>query len=189
VSGNSIEIAHDSSWIVNPADGMAWWAIYTKHQHEKSVTDILESKGLQVFLPLYHSRRQWKDRKKDLMLPLFPGYVFVRGDVERRLPIVSTPGVHMILSHGERVAIIPDDEIEAIRRTISATQAVQPHPYLTCGERVRVIRGPLEGLEGILVRWKNLSRLVLSVNMLARSVGVEIDVGDVVPVVPKEGVA
>ena len=160
-----------------------WCAVYTRHQHEKSVAEILQTKGFDVFLPLYESMRRWKDRKKLLSLPLFPCYVFVRGAVERRLPVLSTPGVHMIICRGERVATIPEGEIEAIRRTVEGQFRVEPHPFLHCGDRVRVVRGSLEGVEGILTRKKNLCRLVLSVEMLAQSVAVEIDALDVVPVV------
>ena len=162
-----------------------WCAVYTRHQHEKTVGEMLEAKGFEVFLPLYESVRKWKDRRKLLSLPLFPGYVFVRGAHERRLPILATPGVHMIISRGERVSTIPEEEIEAVRRTIEGKFRVEPHPFLRCGERVRVIKGSLEGLEGVLARKKNLFRLVLSVQMLAQSVAVEIDALDVVPVVQK----
>jgi transcription antitermination factor NusG len=160
-----------------------WCAVYTRHQHEKSIGEMLEAKGFEVFLPLYESTRRWKDRQKVLSLPLFPCYVFVRGAHERRLPVLTTPGVHMIISRGERVATVPDEEIEAIRRTVEGPFAVEPHPFLQCGERVRVIRGSLEGVEGVLIRKKNLYRLVLSVDMLAQSVAVEIDAMDVQPVV------
>jgi transcription antitermination factor NusG len=162
----------------------AWWVVYTRHQHEKVVADTLAGKGFEVFLPLYESLRRWKDRQKLLSLPLFPCYVFVRGVHERRLPVMTTPGVHMILSHGERMATVRDDEIEAIRRTVDGHFRVEPHPFLRCGERVRVTRGSLQGIEGILTRKKNLCRLVLSVEMLAQSVGVEIDACDVEPVAP-----
>lgn len=162
-------------------EGSPWWALYTRHQHEKVVAEMLALKGLEVFLPLYDSVRRWKDRKKMLSLPLFPCYVFVRGAMNRRLQVLTTPGVHMILSHGERAAIIPEDEIEAIRRTVDGSFRVEPHPFLKCGDRVRVTRGSLEGIEGILVRKKSLYRLVLSVNMLAQSVAVEIDASDVEP--------
>ena len=146
---------------------------------------MLEAKGFEVFLPLYDSTRKWKDRRKVLSLPLFPCYVFVRGAIERRLPVLTTPGVHMIISRGERVATVPDDEIEAIRRTVDGHFRVEPHPFLRCGERVRVVRGSLEGVEGVLTRKKNLYRLVLSVEMLAQSVAVEIDAMDVVPVIQR----
>jgi transcription antitermination factor NusG len=163
-------------------DRPVWWALYTRHQHEKAVAEMLLCKGLEVFLPLHESMRRWKDRQKLLSLPLFPGYVFVQGNLSRRLQVLTTPGVHMILSRGEQIAVVPDDEILAIRRAVEGSYRIEPHPFLKCGERVRVTRGSLEGVEGILVRKKNLYRLVLSVDMLARSVGVEVDASDVEPV-------
>jgi transcription antitermination factor NusG len=164
------------------AGQIPWWAVYARHQHEKQVAETLQAKGFDVFLPLYESVRRWKDRRKVLALPLFPGYVFVRGAHERRLGILTTPGVHMILSRGDAAAEIPEEEIEAIRRSLQARVAVEPCPYLKCGDRVRVTRGALEGIEGILIRKKNVFRLVLSVDMLAQSVAVEIATADVQPV-------
>lgn len=158
-----------------------WWALYTRHQHEKTVANMLSAKGFEVFLPLYQSARRWKDRNKVIDLPLFPCYVFVRGGLDRRLQVVTTPGVHMILFHGEHVAIIPEAEIHAIQKAVVGSFRVEPHPFLKCGERVRVTRGSLEGVEGILVRKKNLYRLVLSVDMMAQSVAIEIDAADVEP--------
>lgn len=160
-------------------EGAAWWVLYTRHQHEKIVAEMLSAKGFEVFLPLYESTRQWRDRNKTLSLPLFPCYVFVRASLHRRVQVVTTPGIHMILSNAQGVAQVPEDEIQAIRKTIEVPSRVEPHPFLKCGERVRVTRGSLEGVEGILVRKKNLYRLVLSVEMLAQSVGVEIDAADV----------
>jgi transcription antitermination factor NusG len=168
-------------------DESAWWALYTRHQHEKTVADMLTAKGFEVFLPLYESMRHWRDRKKMLSLPLFPCYVFVRGGLNRRLQVVTTPGVHMILFHGESVAMIPDDEIAVIRKTVEGSYRVEPHPYLKVGERVRVIRGSLEGVEGVLLRKKNMCRLVLSVSMVAQSVAVEIDAADVEPITARHG--
>lgn len=159
-----------------------WWALYTRHQHEKVVAEMLTAKGFEVFLPVYDSIRRWKDRRKVLSLPLFPCYVFVRGGLDRRLQVVSTPGVHMLLTRGEQIASIPEEEIGSIRRAVEGSFRVEPHPFLKVGERVRVTRGSLAGVEGILVRKKNLYRLVLSVDMLAQSVGVEVDASDVEPV-------
>lgn len=161
-----------------------WWALYTRHQHEKQVADTLQCKGFEVFLPVCDSVRRWKDRRKVLSMPLFPGYVFVRGSSGRRLGILTTPGVHMILSRGDEAAAIPEEEIQAIRRVLEGKFVAEPHPYLNCGDRVRIRRGPLEGIEGILVRWKNIFRLILSVEMLARSVSVELDAVDVDAVQP-----
>ena len=166
------------------SDGdLQWWVIYTRHQHEKAVADVLSAKGFEVFLPLYDSIRRWKDRQKLLSLPLFPCYVFVRGGFDRRLPIISTPGVYMALTRGDRIAVIPDKEIDAIRRTVEGSFRMEPHPFLRCGDRVRVIAGSLEGVEGILIRKKNQFRLVLSVDMLEKSVAVEIDASDVESIV------
>src|SRR5260370_22937743 len=130
---------------------------------------MLSAKGFEVFLPLYESIRLWKDRKKLLTLPLFPCYVFVQGGLDRRLQVVTTPGIHTILFHGERVAIVPETEIQAIRRAVEGPFRVVPHPFLKCCERVRVTRGALEGGEGILVRKRNLYRRVLSSDQSGRS--------------------
>jgi transcription antitermination factor NusG len=157
----------------------SWWAVYTRHQHEKTVAEMLATKGFDVFLPLYESVRRWKDRKKTLSMPLFPCYVFVQGGLTRKLQVVSTPGVHMILHRGEQVAVIPETEIQAIRAVVDGHFRVEPHPFLKCGDRVRVMRGSLEGVEGILTRKKNLVRLVLSVEMLAQAVAVEVNASDV----------
>ena len=167
---------------VSMPNDAGWWALYTRHQHEKTVADMLVAKGLEVFLPVYESKRVWKDRTKMLSLPLFPCYVFVRGGLNKRLQVMTTPGVHMVLARGEEIAIIPDAEVEAIRMSLDGPYQVEPHPYLKCGELVRVKKGPLAGVEGMLVRKKNMYRLVLSVDMLAQSVAVEIDAADVEPV-------
>jgi transcription antitermination factor NusG len=171
---------------VGTHEASPWWVLYTRHQHEKTVAEMLSAKDFEVFLPLYESVRRWKDRKKLLTLPLFPCYVFVRGGLDRRLQVVTTPGIHTILFHGEKVAIVPEAEIEAIRRAVEGSFRVEPHPFLRCGERVRVTRGSLEGVEGILIRKKNLYRLVLSVDMMAQSVAVEIDATDVEPVTARD---
>jgi transcription antitermination factor NusG len=153
----------------------AWYALYIRHQHEKTVADILSRKGFEVFLPLYSAIHRWKDRNKQLSLPLYPGYVFVYDDLARKLPILTTPGVHSIVGMAGCPEPIPDFEILAVKRVMESSLAVEPHPFLQCGDRVRVLRGPLEGIVGILVRKKNAFRLVLSVEMLMKSVAVEID--------------
>jgi transcription antitermination factor NusG len=167
---------------VGMRESPCWWVLYTRHQHEKAVAEMLSEKGFVAFLPLYESIRIWKDRKKLITLPLFPCYVFVQGGLDRRSQVVTTPGIHAILSYGEHVAIVPEAEIQVIRRIVEAKFRAEPHPFLKCGERVRVTRGPLEGIEGILVSKKNLYSLVLSVDMMAQSVAVEIDTTDVEPV-------
>ena len=152
-----------------------WYALHTRYQHEKTATQILANKGLEVLLPLYTAVHRWKDRDRTLALPLFPCYVFIKGGLSRQLDILTTPGIHGWVGCGGRPAFIPNHEIEAIQRVIERCRTVEPHPYLTCGDRVRVMAGPLAGLEGILVRKKNLFRLVLSVELLERSAAVEVD--------------
>ena len=139
------------------------------------MAESLANNGFEVFLPLYDVVRQWKDRTKQLSLPLFSCYVFLRGGLERRLSIISTPGVHSIVGIAGQPAAIPQVEIDAIRKVVESSLRVEPHPFLRCGDRVRVTSGPLAGVEGILVRKKNLSRLVLSAELLEKSVAVEVD--------------
>jgi transcription antitermination factor NusG len=153
----------------------AWYAIYTRHQHEKTVAEILAYKGFETLLPLYNVRHRWKDRTKLLSLPLFPCYVFLNGGIERRLDLMTTPGIYALVSNAGQPAAIPPAEIDSIRRAVESGSRVEPHPLLKCGEWVRVKRGPLEGIQGILIRKKNLYRLVLSVEMLGRAAAVEVD--------------
>ena len=153
----------------------AWYALYTRHQHEKTVAQILNSKGFETLLPLYPAARRWADRTKLLFLPLFPCYVFINAGLERRLAIMMTPGVHSLVSNAGEPAAIPSEEIDAVRRAVESGARVEPHPLLKCGDWVRVKCGPLTGIEGILVRKKNLYRLVLSVEMLGKAVAVEVD--------------
>jgi transcription antitermination factor NusG len=153
-----------------------WYALYTRHQHEKVVHQVLTGKGFEAFLPLYTTAHQWKDRVKRVSLPLFPCYVFVQSPLAQWLPVLTTPGVLTVVGFGGEPAIIPGTEIEAIRRVIENSVKVEPHPFLKYGDRVRVTAGPLRGLEGILIRKKNWCKLLLSVEMLQRSVAVEVDV-------------
>lgn len=152
-----------------------WYAVCTRHQHEKSAARILEYKQFEVFLPLYKARRRWQDRIKEISLPLFPGYVFVREGPTRWLQILTTAGVSSVVSCGGRPAAIPFSEIEAVRRIVESTLQIEPHPFLRCGDWVRVKCGPIAGVEGILLRKKNVARLVLSVEMLGKSAAVEVD--------------
>ena len=162
--------------------GDGWWAIYTRHQHERSAAEMLAAKGCEVFLPAYDAIRRWKDRKVKLSLPLFPCYLFMRADLGRRLQVITTPGVQMIVRRGDQFATVSWHEIQSLQRAVEGPYRIEPHPFLKCGERVRVIRGALQGLEGILVRKKNLCRLVLAVDLLARAAAVEVDAMDVAAV-------
>jgi transcription antitermination factor NusG len=156
-----------------------WYALYTRHQHEKVVANTLSAQGFQVFLPLYTVEHQWKDRRKQISLPLFPCYVFVHASLSQRVEVLRTPGVHQFVGFSGMPCAIPAEEIEAVRRVIDSSLEVAPHPFLQSGDRVRVKHGPLTGFEGILVRQKNLCRLVLSIEILSRSVAVEIEMSKV----------
>jgi len=158
---------------------VAWHALYTRYQHEKLVQQILREKGFETFLPLYQATHRWKDRMRQLWLPLFPSYVFVQGGLDRRLEIVTTTGFHSIVSDGERPGVVTQEEIDALRQLVETRLQVEPHPFLKVGDRVRVKSGPLTGFEGILVRKKNQYRLVLSVELLQQSVATEVDACEV----------
>jgi len=164
-----------------------WFAVRTASGREKSVASQLQAKGLEEFLPVYRTRRRYSDRIKELELPLFPGYIFCRFDFNHRLPVLITPGVQMIVGFGKMPTPVGDDEIEALQRVV-ASGAAQPHDqYLTVGERVRVREGSLAGVEGILVDIKNSWRIVLSVELLQRSVSVELDRAAIEPVPVRRG--
>lgn len=159
-----------------------WWALYTKHQHEKTVADMLVHKGAEVFLPLYETVRHWKDRNVKISVPLFPSYLFVRENPGQHLAIVSTPGIHMIVTHGAKFAIISQLEIHNLKRAVEGPRKVEPFPFVNVGERVRITRGSLEGVEGILLRQKNLCRIIISVDMLGRSAAVEVNAWEIEPI-------
>jgi transcription antitermination factor NusG len=167
-------LSEDTNRLASEVCDSSWYAVYTRHQHEKMVHQVLASKGFDSFLPLYATTHNWKDRTKALTLPLFPCYVFLKGGIERRLQILITPGIHGLVSSAGQPAAIPDIEIEAIRRVVESGARVEAHPYLKCGNWVRVKCGPLAGIEGILVRKKNLSRLVLSVELLGTAAAIEV---------------
>jgi transcription antitermination factor NusG len=170
--------------IRSAAGAASWYALFTRHQHEKPVAHSLSNKDHEVYLPLNRSVRQWQDRTKQLWVPLFPGYVFLRGGLERQLQILTTPGLIDIVRFGGQPAIIPQGQLDAVRLVLDSRLAVETHPYLQCGERVMVKSGPLAGLQGILDRKKGSARLVVSMEMLGQSVAVEIDVSNVVRIGP-----
>jgi transcription antitermination factor NusG len=156
-----------------------WYVVHTSANHEKRVSEQLLQRGVEYFLPQYESVRRWKDRRMRLQLPLFPGYVFVHLALRDRLQVLQVPGVARLVGFNGQPAALPDREIEALRTSSSAQLRAEPHPYLTVGRRVRIKRGALEGVEGILVRKKNACRLVLSIALLMRSAAVEVEADDV----------
>ena|ERR1700691_2809771 len=158
--------------------GANWYALYTAPRHEKFVADQINRQGIACFLPLYRSVRRWKDRRKELALVLFPGYVFVQMALQNRLRVLQLPGAVRLVGSNGHPAALPEQEIENLRDRLSSGN-IEPHPYLSVGRRVRVRSGPLQGLEGIIVRTKERCRIVLSIHLIMRSVAVEVDDGDV----------
>lgn len=176
--------AEDSLELQNAEIVRPWHALYTRYQHEKRVAQSLAIKNHDVFLPIYGVVHRWQDRSKQLWLPLFPCYIFIRGGMDRQVQLLTTPGMVGILQSSGRPAIIPPEQIDAICRIVESSLRIQPHPFLGCGARVRVKSGPMAGIEGILVRKKGMCRLVISMEMLGRSAAVEIDISCVEPIGP-----
>jgi len=158
-----------------------WYALSVKHQHERRAATALGSKGFEALAPTYRARRQWSDRSKNLDLPLFSGYVFCRFDFDERIPVLDTPGVARIVGFGNGPAPVADEEIAAIKIVVESRLPVRPWPHLKPGDRVRIEDGPLRGVEGILLKEKESLRLVLSVELLQRSIAVELEPESIVP--------
>jgi transcription antitermination factor NusG len=159
-----------------------WYAAYTSANHEKRVATQLAQRGVEHFLPLYEAVHRWKDRRVRLQSPLFPGYVFVRLPLSEKLKILQLPGVARLVGFGDRPVSLPEDEIESLRRGFRGDMKMEPHPYLSEGHRVRIMRGPLTGLDGILLRKKGNLRLVLSIDLIMRSIVVDVDAADIRPI-------
>ena len=157
----------------------AWFAVRTRARAEKSVHEQLERKGLDVFLPTAPKWSRWKDRKKLVDWPLFPGYCFARFDPAVSLSVLTCVGVASIVSFANQFAPIPDIEIESLRTLLSTSLKYDPAPFLKEGEMVRVTHGPLAGVVGRLVRKGLKARLFLSVDLIGQGVSVEVDAGDV----------
>ena len=162
--------------------GLNWYALYTCPRHEKCVARQIEQRSFSCFLPVYRSVRRWKDRRKELERALFPGYVFVRFALKDRLRVLQLPSAVRLVGFNGQPAVLPDEEIEGLRQRLERGGRVEPHPYLRVGRRVRVCAGPMQGLEGIIVRCKHRCRVVFSLDLIMRSVAVEVDEGDVEPV-------
>jgi transcription antitermination factor NusG len=159
-----------------------WYALYTCANHERRVADQLVSRRVEHFLPQYESLRRWKDRKMRLQLPLFPGYLFVHTAAQQRLRVLQVPGVVRLVGFNGIPTPIVEEDILRIREFLGQGWPAKPHPYLQVGRRARVVQGPLAGMEGIVVRRKNRSRLVLSFDLIQRSMAIELDQADLTAV-------
>ena len=158
-----------------------WYALTVRYQHERQTEKALQSKGLETLVPLYRSARQWSDRVKSVDLPLFAGYVLCRFALARRIPVLDTPGVSKIVAFGGAIVPLEDAEVAGIQQLLALNLPLAPWPYLKAGDRIRVERGPMRGLEGTLLRTKDALRLVIGVELLQRSIAVEVDRDSVIP--------
>jgi Transcription antiterminator len=152
-----------------------WYALQVRTCMERFAATILENKGYECLLPLGKTRRRWSDRVKALDVPLFPGYLFCRFNVQQRLPILTTPGVLHIVGAGKTPLPVEEAEIQALDHVGRSGLAAQPWPYVQVGQVACIERGPLCGLAGVVIAVKSELKLVLSVTLLKRSVAVEVD--------------
>jgi transcription antitermination factor NusG len=174
---NERETAHLPTAFEEPR----WYVAHTSANHEKRVTQQLQERSVENFLPLYDSVRRWKDRRMKLQLPLFPGYVFVRLPLRERLKVLQVPGVARLVGFNGTPTPLDDCEVESLRRALVQGVRAEPHAFLKTGRRVRITAGPLAGREGVLKRWKGNLRLVLSIELIHRSILVDVDVSSVIP--------
>src|SRR5690242_6647773 len=158
-----------------------WYAAQTCANHEKRVLAQLSQRRVEAYVPLYASVRRWKDRRVCLELPLFPGYVFVRLALRERLRVLQIPSVVRLVGFGGQPTALPDTEMEIMRAGLSQSSRTEPHPFLTVGRRMRITGGPFAGLEGVLRRKKSGMRVVVSLELIQRSVAVNVDISDVRP--------
>ncbi len=161
-----------------------WYAVQTRSRHEKKVVARLQNSGIHAYLPLVSQLHRWNDRRKLVAVPLFPGYAFIRAAnySETAITVARTDGVVTIVGAGERGTSIPDEEIEAIQRVLAQPFPCAAYAFLKIGQRVRIRGGALDGIEGILLARKGETSLVISVEMIQRSLAVRIDGFDVEPV-------
>jgi transcription antitermination factor NusG len=155
-----------------------WYAVYTCVNQERRVASEIAARGVEHFLPVYRSVRRWKDRRVTLELPLFPGYLFTRLALRDRLRVLQIRNVVRFVGFAGQAAALPEEEMNRLRAGLSGDVLAEPHPFLTAGRRVRVRSGPLAGVQGFLLRRKGKARFVVSVELIMRSMAVEMDEAD-----------
>ena len=163
-----------------------WYAVYTCANHEKCVATQLGEREVEHFLPLYSCMRRWKDRRVTLDLPLFPGYVFVRLALRNRLRVLQVPSVVRLVGFNGMPVPLSDTEIKVMRSGLSKCLRAEPHPFLTVGRRARITAGPFAGLEGVVTRKKNNLQVVVSIDLIQRSVAIEIETAELKALPEKE---
>ncbi len=156
-------------------NGMNWFALTVKPQHEKTVAEQLQARVIEAYAPTYRVKRYWSDRIKMVDLPLFRGYVFCRFRFDDRFKVLNLPGITSVVGFGGRPCPVSDQEIDAVRAVVDSRLPILPWDYLSVGQRVSIRHGKLAGLEGILARDKSIDRVVINIEMLGRAVAVEID--------------
>lgn len=177
--GSSTELGIDPSY---PVTKKCWFAVFTTPRHEKRVTEHFRIRQIENFLPLYQKQRQWKDGSKGVLeLPLFLNYTFVRISRAERMAVLQVPGVMYIVGGGREPMPISDIYIERLQQGLRHHK-IEPHPYLITGMRVRIHSGPMAGAEGVLVRKKNDVRVVLTLEMIMKSVMVEVEMNNIEPI-------
>jgi len=164
-----------------PPKESSWYAVHTVARHEKRVAAQFEEKRVCTFLPLLHQVHRWSDRRRVVEIPMFSCYAFVRmvQTVEERLKVLRTPGVLGFVGNERQGTPIPEEQIESLRKAISEKVPCLPHPFMSAGKRVRIRGGSLDGVEGILVLQGRDQRLVISVELLQRSVCVQVEGYDI----------
>jgi transcription antitermination factor NusG len=168
-------------WTSNVDLQLRWYALYTCANHEKKAAKEIVRRGVESFLPVYKTTRRWSDRRVQVEVPLFAGYVFVHLALCDRLKILQVPGVVRLVGFGGLPTALPDEQMATLRAGLNGVHA-QPHPFLAVGRRVKIKRGPLAGMQGILLRRKGCLRVVLSIDLIMRSVAVDADAADVEPI-------
>jgi transcription antitermination factor NusG len=158
-----------------------WYAAYTWSRHEKNVAHHFHERSIQHYLPTYKTVHRWKNGRVQLELPLFPGYVFVHIPLKDRIKPLQVPGVVRLVGFNGHPAPLPDTEIQALISLSAHGLKAEPYEYLTVGQRVRIHAGPLQGVQGILLRKKGSFRVVVSVDLIMRSIAVDVDATDLEP--------
>jgi transcription termination/antitermination protein NusG len=179
---DSEQLADSARVVIPEVQGAPWYALRVRPNYEKPVAAALRGKGFQEFLPLIRSKRQWSDRVKIMDLPLFPGYLFCRLNLDERLPLLTTPGFLYLVGVGKNPEPVDEAEIAGIQAVLRSGLTITPWPNLVVGQKVRLKHGPLRGLEGVLTRIANRHRIYVSVTLLQRSISVEVDPEWVQPV-------
>lgn len=156
-----------------------WYAIYTIVRHEKAVHAELTKKHIVSYLPIREVFNRWKDRNKRVLLPLFPGYLFVNIDLEDKMDVLKTKGVVRMLGVNGNPMPVPDLQIESIKNLLGSNLKYDQYDFLAEGKEVEVIHGPLMGSRGKIIQRRGQCRLVLSVDLIQRSIAVEVDIDDV----------